>query len=59
MYGSDAQTSDQDFDSITKDEAKACVIEHLDETEDEMKASLDAQIKAKKKSEVISKTKEW
>ena len=59
MYGSDAQTSDQDFDTITKDEAKACVIEHSDTTENEMKANLDAQIEAKKNPEVTSKTKEW
>ena len=59
MYGSDATTSDQDFDTITKDEAKECVIEHSDMTEDEMKANLAAQIEAKKNPEVISKTKEW
>ena len=59
IYGSDSNTSDQDFDSITKDEAKACVIEHSDTTEDEMKANLDAQIEAKKNPAVTSKSKEW
>mgnify|MGYP005998350137 CR=1 FL=1 len=58
MYGSDAEAG-QDFDSITKDEAKECVIEHSDMTEEEMKANLNAQIEAKKNPEVISKTKEW
>ena len=59
IYGSDSQTSNQDFDSITKEEAKACVIEHLDQTEDEMKASLDAQIEAAKNPATVSKSKEW
>ncbi len=59
MYGSDSQTSDQDFDTITKDEAKEFVIEHSDMTEDEMKANLDAQIEAQKNPEVTSKSKEW
>ena len=58
MYGSDGEAG-QDFDSITKDEAKECVIEHSDMTEDEMKANLDAQIEAKKNPTVTSKSKEW
>jgi len=59
IYGSDSNTSDQDFDTITKDEAKACVIEHSDKTEEDMKAQLDAEIEAKKTPEVTSKTKDW
>ena len=59
MYGSDGTTSDQDFDTITKDEAKECVIEHSDTTEDEMKAQLDAQIEAQKNPAMTSKTKEF
>ena len=59
MYGSDGQTSDQDFDSITKEDAIACVLEHSDTTEDDMKANLDAQIASQKAPELTSKTKEW
>tara|TARA_R100000900_G_scaffold136721_2_gene114835 strand:+ start:195 stop:485 length:291 start_codon:yes stop_codon:yes gene_type:complete len=59
IYGSDAQTSEQNFDSITKDEAKECVIEHSNQTEDEMKANLDAQIEAKKNPATVFKSKEW
>jgi len=59
MYGSDGTTSDQDFATITKDEAKECVIEHSDKTEDEMKVQLDAQIEAQKNPIVTSKTKEF
>ena len=28
MYGSDGETNDQDFDSMTKEDAIACVLEH-------------------------------
>ena len=59
MYGSDGQTSDQDFDSITKEDAIACVLEHSDTTEDDMKANLDAQIASQKAPTLTSKTKEW
>ena len=59
MYGSDGQTSDQDFDTITKEDAKACVLEHSDTTEDDMKANLDAQIASQKAPALTSKTKEW
>ena len=59
MYGSDGQTSDQDFDSISKEDAIACVLEHSDTTEDDMKANLDAQIASQKAPELTSKTKEW
>ena len=59
MYGSDGQTSDQDFDSISKEDAIACVLEHSDTTEDDMKANLDAQIASQKTPELTSKTKDW
>lgn len=59
MYGSDGETSDQDFDSITKEDAIACVLEHSDTTEDDMKANLDAQIASQKAPTLTSKTKEW
>ena len=59
MYGSDGQTSDQDFDSMTKEDAIACVLEHSDTTEADMKANLDAQIASQKAPTLTSKTKEW
>jgi hypothetical protein len=59
MYGSDGQTNDQDFDSMTKEDAIACVLEHSDTTEDDMKANLDAQIASQKAPTLTSKTKEW
>ena len=59
MYGSDGETNDQDFDSMTKEDAIACVLEHSDTTEDDMKASLDAQIESQKAPTLTSKTKEW
>jgi hypothetical protein len=48
-----------DFNSMTKENCIACVIDSGDQTEDEMKANLDAQIEAQKNPEVTSKTKEW
>ena len=59
MYGTDGQTSDQDFDSISKEDAIACVLEHSDTTEADMKANLDAQIASQKAPTLTSKTKEW
>lgn len=59
MYGSDGQTNDQDFDSMTKEDAIACVLEHSETSEDDMKANLDAQIASQKAPTLTSKTKEW
>ena len=58
MYGSDGQ-SEFDFDTMSKEDAIACVLEHSDTTEDDMKANLDAQIASKKAPTLTSKTKEW
>ena len=58
MYGS-CDGADMDFDSMTKDDCIACVIDCGDQTEDEMKANLDAQIEAQKNPETISKSKEF
>jgi len=58
MYGSDGQ-SELNFDSMTKEDAIACVLEHSDTTEDDMKANLDAQIASQKAPTLTSKTKEW
>jgi len=59
MYGSDGQTNDQDFDSMTKEDAIACVLEHSETSEDDMKANLDAEIASQKAPTLTSKTKEW
>ena len=59
MYGSDGQTNDQDFDAMTKEDAIACVLEHSETSEDDMKANLDAQIASQKTPELTSKTKDW
>ena len=58
MYGSDGQ-SDLNFDTMSKEDVIACVLEHSDKTEDDMKAILDAQIASKKAPTLTSKTKEW
>ena len=58
MYGSDGQ-SELDFDTMSKEDAIACVLEHSDTTEDDMKANLDAQIASQKAPTLVSKTKEW
>ena len=44
---------------MTKEDAIACVLEHSDTTEDDMKANLDAQIASQKAPTLTSKTKEW
>ena len=58
MYGSDGE-SELNFDTMSKEDAIACVLEHSDTTEDDMKANLDAQIASQKAPELTSKTKEW
>ena len=58
MYGTDGQ-SELDFDTMSKEDAIACVLEHSDTTEDDMKANLDAQIASQKAPTLVSKTKEW
>ena len=59
MYGSCAGSDGMDFDAMTKEHCVACVLEHQDQTEAEMKANLDAQIEAEKNPVTVSKTKEW
>ena len=58
MYGSDGQ-SELNFNTMSKEDAIACVLEHSDTTEADMKANLDAQIASQKAPELTSKTKEW
>jgi len=59
MYGSCAGSEGMDFDAMTKEGAVACVLEHSDTNEDDMKANLDAQIASQKAPELTSKTKDW
>jgi len=58
MYGSDNQ-SELNFDTMSKEDAIACVLEHSDTSEADMKANLDAQIASQKAPTLTSKTKEW
>ena len=58
MYGTDGQ-SELNFDTMSKEDAVACVLEHSETTEDDMKANLDAQIALQKTPTLTSKTKEW
>jgi len=58
MYGSCAG-EDMDFDSMTKENATACVLTSLNKTEDELKTQLDADITAQKTPALTSKTKTW
>ena len=58
MYGTDGQ-SELDFDTMSKEDAIACVLEHSETSEDDMKANLDAQIASQKAPALTSKTKEW
>tara|TARA_R100000541_G_scaffold40623_1_gene48178 strand:+ start:2152 stop:2439 length:288 start_codon:yes stop_codon:yes gene_type:complete len=58
MYGSDGQ-SELNFNTMSKEDAVACVLEHSDTTEADMKANLDAQIASQKAPTLTSKTKEW
>ena len=58
MYGTDGQ-SELNFDTMSKEDAIACVLEHSETTEDDMKANLDAQIASQKAPTLTSKTKEW
>ena len=56
-YGSCAGSEGMDFDAMTKDHAIMCVTEN--QSEADMKESLDSQIEAQKNPATVSKTKEW
>lgn len=58
IYGSCAG-EDMDFDSMTKENATACVLTSLDKTEAELKTQLDADLTAQKTPILTSKTKSW
>ena len=59
MYGSCAGSDTMNFDSITKDNCVACVLENQNTTEADMQTNLSAQIEEKKTPALTSKTKEW
>ena len=58
IYGSCAG-EDMDFDSMTKENATACVLTSLDKTEAELKTQLDTDLAAKKTPTLTLKTKSW
>jgi len=58
IYGS-CGGEDMDFDSMTKENATACVLTSLDKTEAELKTQLDADLAAQKTPALTSKTKTW
>jgi len=59
MYGSCAGSEGMNFDSMTKDNCVACVLEKQDTTEADMQTNLSAQIEEQKTPALTSKTKEW
>ena len=59
IYGSCAGSDGMDFDSMTKDDCIACVIDSEDKTEAEMKSGLDGNLTAIKTPVLSSKTKSW
>ena len=59
MYGSCAGSDTMNFDSMTKDNCVACVLENENRTEAEMQSNLSAQIEEQKTPALTSKTKEW
>ena len=56
MYGSDGQ-SELDFDTMSKEDAVACVLENSDTTEDDIKANLNAPITSQKAPTSTTKNK--
>ena len=59
MYGSCSGSEGMNFDTMTKEHCINCVLENQEQTEEEMKSNLSAQIDKQKNPETISKTKEW
>jgi len=59
MYGSCAGSDGMDFDNMTQEHCKNCVLENQDQTEEEMQSNLSAQIEEQKSPALTSKTKEW
>jgi len=59
MYGSCAGSDGMNFDSMTKEHCKNCVLENQDTTIEDMQNNLSAQIEEQKAPALTSKTKEW
>ena len=57
MYGSCGGADGMDFESMTKDDAIACVTEN--QSIEDVQSNLSAQIDKQKNPETISQTKEW
>ena len=57
MYGSCGGSEGMDFESMTKDDAIACVTEN--QSIEDVQSNLSAQIDKQKNPETISQTKEW
>ena len=58
-YGSCAGSDGMDFNSMTKDDCIACVIDSEDKTEAQIKLGLDGNLTAIKTPVLSSKTKSW
>jgi hypothetical protein len=59
MYGSCAGSDGMDFDAMTQEHCKSCVLENQEQTEEEMQSNLSSQIEEQKNPALTSKTKEW
>lgn len=59
VYGSCNGSEGMNFDTMTQDHCKNCVLENLEKTEAEMQSSLSEQIEAQKTPTLTSKVKEW
>ena len=59
LYGSCAGSDTMNFDSMTKDNAVACVLENQEITEANMQTNLSAQIEELKSPALTSKSKDW
>jgi len=59
MYGSCAGSDGMDFDAMTQEHCKSCVLENQEQTEEEMQSNLSSQIEDQKNPALTSKTKEW
>ena len=59
LYGSCSGSDTMNFDSMTKNNAVACVLENEDRTEEDMQTNLSEQIEELKSPALTSKSKDW
>ena len=59
LYGSCAGSDTMNFDSMTKNNAVACVLENENRTEADMQTNLSEQIEELKSPALTSKSKDW